>query len=497
MKRTAVFLFLLMVSLGTVAQRISVEEYIQMYKDIAIEEMVRTGVPAAIKLAQGIVETENGNSPLVKKSNNHFGIKCKETWTGPWVSHDDDAPKECFRKYNDAFESYKDHSDFLRTRKHYNFLFSLDPADYKAWAYGLKKAGYATNPRYPEMLIKHIEQYSLNQYSLLALQRMPAKSEPVLVKNETKPVPTGAESTNSKSASKEPKPQQLSPKPESVASKPQTAEPKPQPVAAKPEPATVPVAAANQKLVTSTVPVSKNEQPGKLVNTPAVTAVQETKPAQSSQPAASPAIQKPVRNYPAGEFRINETRVVFAKAGTPLLAVAQQYNLPLKYLLDFNDLPEVEQLIQDQLVYLQRKRRTGANAFHIVAAGETLYDIAQVQGIRLEALLQLNQLREKQQPAEGEQLYLQSPAPHAPRLSNTSPLIGQPQSRVEAPVATDTTEIIIHIVQPKETLYAIARRYEVSLLELQQWNRLSGNDIREGMELIINKPSYVGYQGTR
>lgn len=497
MKRLAGFLSLLVLSLCTVAQRISVEDYIQLYKDIAIEEMVRTGVPAAIKLAQGIVETENGNSPLVKKSNNHFGIKCKETWTGPWVSHDDDAPKECFRKYNDAFESYKDHSDFLRTRKHYNFLFSLDPADYKAWAYGLKKAGYATNPRYPEMLIKHIEQYHLNQYSLLALQRMPANNEPVLVKNEPKPVTTGAEQSSYKPERNDSKPPQTSPKSEPVASQPQLADPKPQPVTAKKESVTVSAVAPKQQSVTGAVPNSNSKKPEKLANTPAVTTVQETKPAQSSQPATLPVVQKPVRNYPAGEFRINETRVVFAKAGTPLLALAQQYNLPLKYLLDFNDLPEIEQLIEDQLVYLQRKRRTGANAFHIVAAGETLYEIAQVQGIRLEALLQLNQLREKQQPAEGEQLYLQSPAPHAPRISNTTKLVEQPQRGVEISTADGKVELIIHIVQPKETLYAIAKRYEVSLTELQQWNRITGNDIREGMELIINKLHHVGHQGTR
>ena len=141
-----------------------IKQYINSYKDFAIEEMQRTGVPAAIKLAQGIHETMAGTSDLVKKSNNHFGIKCKETWNGPSVKHDDDLQNECFRKYNSAEESYKDHSDFLKTRPRYAFLFNLDPTDYKGWAYGLKKAGYATNPHYAEMLIKIIEDNNLYIY---------------------------------------------------------------------------------------------------------------------------------------------------------------------------------------------------------------------------------------------------------------------------------------------------------------------------------------------
>ncbi|MBU6159355.1 MAG: glucosaminidase domain-containing protein [Bacteroidetes bacterium] len=185
--------FFLFISISLFAQKITIEEYIQTYKDIAMKEMVRTGVPAAIKLAQGILETENGNSPLVKKSNNHFGIKCKETWKGPTVSHDDDAPKECFRKYPDAIASYIDHSDFLKTRKHYHFLFSLDPLDYKAWAYGLKKAGYATNPKYPAILIKHIETYKLNDYSLMALGKLPAPPEEVKESEDNTPTTVAPE----------------------------------------------------------------------------------------------------------------------------------------------------------------------------------------------------------------------------------------------------------------------------------------------------------------
>ena len=170
-------LIVLFISFGCIfnasAQYMSQQEYVQKYKDIAIEEMKRMGVPAAITLAQGLLETENGNSDLLKESNNHFGIKCKSTWTAEVVYHDDDARGECFRKYKTAEDSYRDHSNFLRGNTRYAFLFKLDPSDYKAWAYGLRRAGYATNPRYPQILIKYIENNNLEQYTDEALNDVP------------------------------------------------------------------------------------------------------------------------------------------------------------------------------------------------------------------------------------------------------------------------------------------------------------------------------------
>jgi flagellum-specific peptidoglycan hydrolase FlgJ len=173
MNKIIVAIFFSVFSSATTAQRVSVEEYIEQFKDIAISEMKRSGVPASITLAQGILESESGNSELVKRSNNHFGIKCKSNWNGESVTHDDDATGECFRAYTSAGESYRDHSDFLKVNKRYSTLFNLDPEDYEGWARGLKKAGYATNPRYPELLIKYIEQYNLQQYSLAALIELP------------------------------------------------------------------------------------------------------------------------------------------------------------------------------------------------------------------------------------------------------------------------------------------------------------------------------------
>ncbi len=173
MKKLFVVAVAMIITASAKPQTLTPEQYIETYKDLAIKEMKRMGVPAAITLAQGLLETESGNSDLLKKSNNHFGIKCKSSWSGEGVSHDDDEAGECFRTYKNAEESYRDHSNFLRGNQRYLFLFSLDPADYKAWAYGLKKAGYATNPKYPAILIRHIEQYNLQQYTLVAINDVP------------------------------------------------------------------------------------------------------------------------------------------------------------------------------------------------------------------------------------------------------------------------------------------------------------------------------------
>jgi LysM repeat protein len=139
----------------------SVQDYVNLYKDLAVTEMKRTGIPASITLAQGIIESDCGHSSLAREANNHFGIKCHDDWTGPTFTHNDNKRNECFRKYRRAEESFYDHSDFLKSVSRYSFLFSLNSTDYKAWAHGLKKAGYATNPDYPNMLIRTIEENNL------------------------------------------------------------------------------------------------------------------------------------------------------------------------------------------------------------------------------------------------------------------------------------------------------------------------------------------------
>jgi len=166
MKKLLILLFLIPTLNFAQSRR---EIYINTYKDIAIREMKLYGIPASITLAQGILESGDGQSKLASEANNHFGIKCHEGWTGAKVYHNDDKKGECFRKYKHAEESYRDHSEFLSKRSRYASLFELDKTDYEGWAKGLKKAGYATSPTYASSLIGLIEKNNLHKYDLEAL----------------------------------------------------------------------------------------------------------------------------------------------------------------------------------------------------------------------------------------------------------------------------------------------------------------------------------------
>ncbi|HEV2480646.1 MAG TPA: glucosaminidase domain-containing protein [Puia sp.] len=328
--------------------------YVNTYKAIAIAEEQRSGVPAAITLAQGLHESEAGTSELCKASNNHFGIKCRDDWKGPVVYHDDDARHECFRSYACAADSYRDHSDFLRSGSRYAFLFQLDPTDYEGWAYGLRKAGYATNVRYSQILIKFIKDYNLQQYTLIAMGKLKPEDEVALT----------------------------------MPGVPQVA-------------AIAPSAGVN--------------------GTAAAVAVQNgagTGVASGGQAASVDQAAAPEVAYPGGEFTINRTKVIYVRGGVSLLSIANQYDIPLGRLLEFNDMQQEDVLVKGQLLFLQRKRRTGSIPYHVVQAGENLYDIAQAEGIRFEDMLEMNQLTPGVQPAAGERIYLQGSAPSRPRLAD-------------------------------------------------------------------------------
>lgn len=193
MKRllTSLLAFTLMATLAS-GQKMTRSQYIEKYADIAVREMKATGIPASITLAQGCLESGNGNSTLATKANNHFGIKC-HGWKGKSIKHTDDAPDECFRSYDNAEASFRDHSDFLRYRDRYAALFNLDPTDYKGWAYGLQKAGYATAQTYAASLIKIIEENELYRYDRLdeqareALPPTPMEAETSI---QFKPLPS-------------------------------------------------------------------------------------------------------------------------------------------------------------------------------------------------------------------------------------------------------------------------------------------------------------------
>jgi len=152
--------------------------YIDTYKEIAIEKMVEFKIPASITLAQGIFESACGTSRLATEANNHFGIKCHKEWEGDTIKHDDDALQECFRKYLAVVDSYNDHSQFLTSRPRYVKLFTLDIMDYKSWARELKAAGYATNPQYADRLIGLIERFDLARQDTIGMQLFGDKIKP-------------------------------------------------------------------------------------------------------------------------------------------------------------------------------------------------------------------------------------------------------------------------------------------------------------------------------
>lgn len=165
----------------------NVRNYIDTFSETAKKNMREHGVPASITLAQGILESGAGKGRLCVEANNHFGIKCHTGWTGPSITHDDDALQECFRKYNDPKDSYRDHSQFLTSRPRYSSLFKLDKGDYQGWAKGLRAAGYATDPKYPDKLISLIERYQLYLYDNEVLERenlKPFQNSNTVVSNE-------------------------------------------------------------------------------------------------------------------------------------------------------------------------------------------------------------------------------------------------------------------------------------------------------------------------
>lgn len=337
MKLKLIYTLLLVLTISSIgiAQTISVETaaYINQYKNIAMQEQIRTGVPAAIKLAQAILESQTGKSRLATEANNHFGIKCKIEWKGPKIYHNDDATGECFRVYENAETSFIDHSNFLKTRTHYSFLFKLDVTDFTSWAFGLKQAGYATNPNYPALLIKAINDYDLAQYSLIALENKKKGIDFVI---------TPAPVTKSVTAT--------------------TNTPEPSKTATQP---------AQEKEVVAPA------------QAPVVSPSLQTAPTKEVIPA-------PVSLLENTKVSINNTRAVVATKGRSLLAIANNNKISLSKIFEYNELAEMNILDQDRILFIEKKQKYGASEIHTVTGTETLYSVAQKEGVQLSTLLTLN-----------------------------------------------------------------------------------------------------------
>lgn len=358
---SAVFLFSVHL---LVAQGITREQYINTYKDIAIRQMNAYGIPASIILAQACLESGNGNSRLAVKGNNHFGIKCHNTWKGKRIYHNDDSRGECFRRYSNAEDSFMDHSEFLKNSRRYQSLFDLKKTDYKAWAHGLKAAGYATNPRYAQMLIDIIEKNALHTY------------DTPWAYQEVKYSDKQAEKARKKALREEKKAERQRKKEEKRAAR-----------------------AALKAGGIAAVPVAAGAAAG--VAGSAAGKVAGAIPEDAGGPA-------PLQS--SNLYRYSMDRQIYQENGVPYIittegdayaAIAKEYNLFLGELLSFNDLVHEPLLQSGTMVYIGRKKKSCAERTYTVAGGETMYIISQKKGIRLKSLYDLNQMKYGTEPESG------------------------------------------------------------------------------------------------
>ena len=373
--------------------------YIDQFKAIAMKEMKRTGVPASITLAQAIVESNSGESNLAKNHNNHFGIKCKSDWTGARAYQDDDAKQECFRAYDAAELSFKDHSNFLKNRPNYVDLFLLDPVDDTAWAYGLKKAGYATAADYPKKLLKIIDDYELAQYNFPELENEIEEEEEGVKTPSDAPVnKVLADTPVKKTPSDAPVNKVLADAPVNK-------------VLADAPTKKIIIDAPKIKVVVDT-PVKKV-----VIDTSKIKVVIDTPTVQKDTVPSQPKY-----NYPEGRFRINQVPVILGKENMSFLEIAFKYNVPLYKLFEYNDINKSNLLERDQLIFLAPKKKSGATSFHTVKYSTSLQEISQLEGIQLSALKLYNpQLTDPVK--EGTQVFLFKQKENSPIVKKDNSLL--------------------------------------------------------------------------
>ena len=402
------------------------KKYVDEYSTLAILEQKKSGIPAAITLAQGILETEAGASELMVEANNHFGIKCKNGWQGPTYSHDDDAPNECFKKYSCAAESFSDHSALLLRNPRYAPLLKIPQTDYAGWARCLKKCGYATSPTYAERLIRIVQDFELQNYTYTALDS--SLSAQFASSRSAINAISGGDTAKGQPAS-----QQLAVNTVPVSPLLRTADSarafvmrpaaSPAVVAAKPAPKDTLLNRSvkpGMQAVTVAAPVNK---PNTVAVTRAVTA-DTAKRAAPANPVVASMIQAPtpavaaVQEKPKEESHlviVNGLQAFYAHKDEMILQYAMKYHVGYRQLLVMNDLPDGP-LPFDMYVYLERKLTKGANAQHILGEGESLIMAAQAEGMQVKALRDLNLLNPNEEPAPGTVLELQHPANRKPNV---------------------------------------------------------------------------------
>jgi len=439
--------------------KMTVEQYVEKYWPIAVEEMHKTRIPASITLAQGLLESGNGNSRLALIGNNHFGIKCKADWTGETIKEDDDAPQECFRKYKEALDSYRDHSDFLMHGTRYAFLFDLDEKDYKSWAKGLKKAGYATNPKYPELLITTIEKNNLAHFDSLK----PGQKEEKKIVEEKKVVIASQRNITVNGVPG---------------------------IVAKDDESYAQIALENDMRVWQIYKYNDLSKDAQLHKGDTIYLKPKNYKAEQefyivkgnetmqliSQRFAiklSKLYHKNLMNEgdePAiGEtIFLKEKRKEIVKLRTsekPLRAADTTYNNIVYDDPKKNIETQTPVLPEDKYVINIPDNKDDMAFFHLVQKGETLFMIAKKYNVQVDGIKQLNKLRDN-------------------NIKVGANLIINPNQ----PPVNEKEEAVVpgyHMVKQGETLYSIARRYNVTVLELKALNDMQSDTLKIGEELIV------------
>ena len=323
-------------------------EYLIKYGNLAVSEMKRSGVPASITLAQGMLESNYGRSRLATQGNNHFGIKCHSDWSGKRIYHDDNRRGECFRSYASPEESYRDHSDFLVNGSRYRNLFHLAATDYKGWAHGLKKAGYATDPKYPELLIRKIEDYSLWAYDT-------GGTSPIVSQQAAGSQPAGS--------------------------------------------GTVPAAATSSGTTVTPRPAVKETGTGQAQPVPdkRATAIEDDEPVRVISISTG-----------AKTLENNNVEYIIVEEGDTYESLAERHQLLSWEIVRFNDLTAGAPLIPGQVLYIKPKRTRAAQGLlvHTVEAAETMHSISQKYAIRLSSLYKMNLMDEGTECRPGQKLRL-------------------------------------------------------------------------------------------
>ena len=364
------------------------QRYVDRYAAIAVTEMYRSGVPASITLSQGLLESRYGLSALAAEGHNHFGIKCHNDWKGKTMAVDDDAKGECFRVYDADIDSFHDHSDFLRYRDRYKFLFVFPVTDYKAWANGLKKAGYATDPAYPAKLIKLIEDYDLSRFD----KAKPADFEPG---GKYADLGAGAPAASVSDKDKPLDDRALFPKQAKPGKDPAAKETRAEKKARTKAEREARRAAKQHQKPTEALPEALPESPN---------ALEEAEVAQEQE----------LRE----EFHFQMGRKIYKQNGVPFLyamegedyrTIAEENNIILRQLLRYNDLAAEETLLPGTVVYLQAKKnqtRKGLDKYIVERDGESLRDICQRFGVKQKSIQKLNGFGAAHDLREGDTILL-------------------------------------------------------------------------------------------